>query len=168
MHGACHFAVQHLSVLSLLQLLDLDQFALPLSRCLTGKKMWPKNLVTALNATISSYGVEDGDTLFFTRAVAPQVNRTDPPPAYSQQGTLEQIQFKDVDGKTLILRNIPISMKVKDLLQLLASEKHIETEYYGFNYGGKPLKDDLSLYEYGLHKGSTIHMHMRLRGGFPF
>lgn len=52
-----------------------------------------------------------------------------------------------MDGKTLILRDIPISMKVKDLLQRLASEKHIEIEYYGFNYGGKPLKDGMMRYQ---------------------
>jgi len=75
--------------------------------------------------------------------VIPQVPRTDPPPAYAAQADLEQIQFKDVDGKTLILRNIPLSSKVRDLLQRLASEKHIEIEYYGFNYGGKPLKNGM-------------------------
>lgn len=75
--------------------------------------------------------------------MTPQATRTDPPPAYAPQVNLEQIQFKDVDGKTLILRDISLSLKVKDLLQRLASEKHIEIEYYGFNYGGKPLKNGM-------------------------
>ena len=50
--------------------------------------------------------------------------------------------FRD-DGKTLILHDIPISWKVKQLRQKLGDEKSLEVEYYRFLWGGKQLEDGI-------------------------
>jgi hypothetical protein len=52
--------------------------------------------------------------------------------------------FKDLDGKTLNLRSIPLKWTVAQLRAKLGSEKAIEVDYYRFLYGGKQLEDGIN------------------------
>ncbi|KAH7391543.1 hypothetical protein BKA64DRAFT_756715 [Cadophora sp. MPI-SDFR-AT-0126] len=118
-----------------------------------------------LNSTLSSYGVQDGDTIFFTRSVAPAIN----PPPYTTNNSgpivLNNVMFRDLDGKTLTIHGIGLQWKVKQLRKKLGDEKALEIEYYRFLWGGKQLEDERTLESYNFGENCTIHLVMRLRGG---
>ncbi|KAH6716731.1 hypothetical protein BKA61DRAFT_732989, partial [Leptodontidium sp. MPI-SDFR-AT-0119] len=95
-----------------------------------------------LKTTLSSHGIQNGDTIFFTRSVAPAIN----PPSYSNINSepvmLNNVMFRDLDGKTLVLHGVGLSWKVKQLRKKLGDEKALEIEYYRFLWGGKQLDDE--------------------------
>jgi Ubiquitin family len=69
--------------------------------------------------------------------VTPAVN----PPPYSGPMIVNNVMFRDLDGKTLTLHAISISWKVKQLRKKLGDEKALEVEFYRFIWGGKQLDD---------------------------
>jgi hypothetical protein len=74
--------------------------------------------------------------------VTPQVpNAADNPPPYSGPKVLDNVMFRDLDGKTLTLHFIPLTWKIKQLREKLGKEKALEVEYYRFIWGGKQLDD---------------------------
>lgn len=61
---------------------------------------------------------------------------------------LNNVMFKDVDGKTLTLHGVGLQWKVKQLRKKLGDEKALEIEYYRFLWGGKQLDDGMILLEF--------------------
>jgi len=116
-----------------------------------------------LDATLSSFQVEEGDTIFFTRSVTPAVN---PPPYTSKEIILKTVFFKHLDGRNFTVHDIPITWKIGQLKNKLGEEKALDLDDYRFLWGGKQLDDEKTLEHYGLGKDCTIHMVMRLPGGF--
>lgn len=57
---------------------------------------------------------------------------------------LNNVMFRDLDGKTLILHGAGLSWKVKQLRKKLGDEKVLEIEYYRFLWGGKQLDDGMN------------------------
>jgi hypothetical protein len=54
---------------------------------------------------------------------------------------LNNLQFKDVDGKTLILIGVPLTMTTREVKQRLGREKAIDTTSYRFIYSGKQFEN---------------------------
>ncbi|KAG4441755.1 hypothetical protein IFR05_002746 [Cadophora sp. M221] len=99
--------------------------------------------LSGTNRTLSSHGVQNGDTIFFTRSATTSI---DPPPyssIESQPVMLNNVMFRDLDGKTLTFHGVGLSWKVKQLRKKLGDEKALEVEYYRFLWGGKQLEDEL-------------------------
>jgi hypothetical protein len=91
----------------------------------------------------NSHGFQ-GDTVFFSRSVTPQVTGApDNPPPYSGTRVLENVMFKDINNKTLTLQSIPLNWTVAQLRQKLGDDRAIEAQYYRFIYGGKQLEDGI-------------------------
>ncbi|KAL2065984.1 hypothetical protein VTL71DRAFT_2055 [Oculimacula yallundae] len=101
-----------------------------------------------LDRTLSSYGVHDTDTIFFTRSVTPQ--EPPHPPAYSAPKTLDNLFFKDLDGRTLTLHGVPLTFKVSQLKKKLGVEKALDVEEVRMLWGGKQLEDGTTLFDYSL------------------
>ncbi|KAF8847812.1 hypothetical protein BDZ45DRAFT_681649 [Acephala macrosclerotiorum] len=114
-----------------------------------------------LDASLSSFTIQEGDTIFFTRSVTPAVN----PPPYSNQTILKTVMFQNLEGRTMTLHDIPIAWKVKQLLEKLGREKALEVDDLRLLWGGKQLEDEKTLQDYGLGKDCTIHIVSRLNGG---
>lgn len=108
---------------------------------------------------MSSYDVQLGDTLYFARAYQPARSNkaSDVPPPYVAANTkiLNNVMFKDIDGKTLTLTQVPITWTVKQLIEKLGEEKRFEAEYFRFLWSGKQLQDEKTLESYGLVNVST-------------
>jgi Ubiquitin family len=90
--------------------------------------------------------------------VIPAVN----PPPYTNEIILANVFFKNVDGKTLTLHDIPISWKVEELREKLEREKAIDTGEYRFLWGGKQLQDENTLESYGVGKVRFIPCYFPL------
>ncbi|KAF2119768.1 hypothetical protein BDV96DRAFT_568177 [Lophiotrema nucula] len=124
--------------------------------------------LTELGKTLESYGIFDGDTVFYAR----DTTTTARPPAYSPPTTtgvrtLDNVMFKDLHGKTLTLHGIPVTWTVKQMRYKLGIEKHLsdQVEDYRFIYNGKQLVDENNLELYQLTEGCTIQIVLRLPGG---
>ncbi|KAF2478156.1 uncharacterized protein BDR25DRAFT_338801 [Lindgomyces ingoldianus] len=101
--------------------------------------------LTELNKSLASYGILDGDTIFYARDTPASVQ----PPPYTPSAlpggpkVLNNVMFQDLDGKTLMLHGIPESWSVKQLRDKLGAEKHISDQVgsYRFIWNGKQLLD---------------------------
>src|SRR2546421_8026646 len=123
--------------------------------------LWTRNLslFEIANATLSSFGIDvvsirvgrrivtlilyfKGDTIYFARSVTPQAPSTEKPPPYQPGGpkTLNNIMFRDIDGKTLTLHGIPINWRFEQLVVKLAQEKSVNVEELRFIWSGKQLQ----------------------------
>jgi len=130
--------------------------------------------------TIESYGIKNEDIVYRTVAIDPsQLPQKPDQPTYQKavnasdaeseeddlDKTLKTLFFKDLDGRTLTLEDVPVKATVQVLRKMLADEKGIKAENLRFIYGGKELQDDKILEMYGLQNESTIQIVLRLYGG---
>lgn len=148
-----------------------------------------------MSKRLSDYGVHNGDTVYFIRSVteppppynaepdaepdaargvpaaasrAARVPAAAPPPptpSSSAPRMLKTLFFKDLDGKSLVLNDVPIDAPLSTVFQRLAHEKAIDVEWLRFIWSGKQLKGDKTVRDYGIMNESTIHIVARLRGG---
>jgi hypothetical protein len=71
--------------------------------------------------------------------VTPAVN----PPPYSKEIILRNVFFKNLDGRTLTVNDIPISWTIKQLRKKLSDKHAMNVDEYRFIWGGKQLNDGL-------------------------
>ncbi|KAM7207857.1 hypothetical protein V8F20_001899 [Naviculisporaceae sp. PSN 640] len=129
------------------------------------------------NKSLSHYHIQNTDTIFFVRSV-------DPPPPYvsnnagfpnDKKGAATQdpsgiilgtLFFKDGNGRSLTLENVPISMTVAKVRERLSNEKYVEYDSTRrFTFGGKPLDDAKTLMDYNVQNESTVEIVWRVPGG---
>jgi len=94
-------------------------------------------------------------------------SKDESPPGYDEkkQDPSAQIFIKSFDGKTVTL-NIDDFEKTVNALKVQFYEKEgIEVQYQSLVYAGKPLRDEKTLNDYGIRKGSTLHLVGRVPGG---
>jgi len=131
--------------------------------------------------TIESYGINNEDIVYRTVAIDPGQfpQKADPEPTYHEAmdisdaesdeddiyRTFKTLFFKDLDGRTLTLEDVPVMVTVAVLRKKLADEKGIKAQHLRFIYGGKELQDEKLLEMYGLQNESTIQIVLRLYGG---
>ncbi|KAA6378783.1 MAG: putative Polyubiquitin [Streblomastix strix] len=77
-----------------------------------------------------------------------------------------QIFIQLLNNKTLIL-NVENMDAVESVKWKIEEIEKIQSDQFILLFGGKELKDDRSLQEYGIQNGSTLFMDVRLYGGQP-
>jgi len=129
---------------------------------------------------LASYNVQNGDTVYFVRNIAASPVLQSPPnyqevvsanttPAPDTDGAntvISTLFFKTIQGRTLALAQVPISLTVKELMTRLVEEKNLDDpKFLRLIYGGKQLMPANKLSDYNLGNDSTIDIVYRLPGG---
>ncbi|KAJ7114266.1 ubiquitin-related domain-containing protein, partial [Mycena epipterygia] len=76
-----------------------------------------------------------------------------------------QIFVYTLTEKTITL-NFDDTMPVKNLKSMVASQEGIPISQQRLHYAGKQLEDGRTLCDYGVQKESTLHLTLRIFGGF--
>ena len=77
---------------------------------------------------------------------------------------VKQIFVKTLTGKTITPPLVPDKTTVKELKLILDTKVGVPPNQQRLIYGGKQLEDGRALSDYNIHKESTIHLTLRLRG----
>ena len=76
-----------------------------------------------------------------------------------------QLLIKTLAGKTITV-DVNDNDTVDQLKQKLFDKEGIPVDQQRLIFGGKQLESDKTLTDYGVAPGATMHLVLRLRGGF--
>ncbi|KAK4207650.1 hypothetical protein QBC37DRAFT_327001 [Rhypophila decipiens] len=130
------------------------------------------------NRTLLSHKIGNSDTIFFVRSI-------EPPPPYIPNNSgfpddkkdtpvqalpstiiIKTVFFKNIEGRSMTLEDLPISMTIGQVKDKLGTEKHMENDStVRFTFGGKTLDEKKTLMDYNVQNLSTIDIVWRMPGG---
>ena len=76
-----------------------------------------------------------------------------------------QLFIKALDGRSRMI-DIDPSATVSDLKEAIFHNEGIKPDAQRLIFGGKQLIDDKKLYDYNISKECTIHLALRMLGGY--
>ena len=87
-----------------------------------------------------------GDTIFFVRSVEPpppyELPSSEKAPDKPETRCIETVFFKNIEGRSMNLTKLPITMTIAEVKARLAAEKDVENdETVRYIWGGKTLDD---------------------------
>ncbi|CAG8579244.1 19922_t:CDS:2, partial [Gigaspora rosea] len=76
-----------------------------------------------------------------------------------------QVFVKGLNGNTTTYNDVTSETKVIDFKKMVKAKTEIEPNQQRLIFAGKQLDDNKKMSDYGIIKGSTIHLVLRLPGG---